>query len=79
MACKIIHLLIYNARRLVKYDIGKDICFMILKGSLPCFRHCYLSSSLRRGRKRNNHIFAMASSKTTAYRTLLVLVFADKQ
>ena len=32
MACKIIHLLIYNARRLVKYDIGKDICFMTLKG-----------------------------------------------
>ena len=32
MECKIIHLLIYNARRLVKYDIGKDICFMTLKG-----------------------------------------------
>ena len=29
--------------------------------------------------KRNSHIFAMASCKTTAYRTLLVLVFADKQ
>jgi len=32
MESKIIHLLIYNARRLVKYDIGKDICFMTLKG-----------------------------------------------